>query len=495
MPLPILRVQNLGGSLNILYVDNTELTRDKRFTYLSEDVVSGATTIRVQSVLGFESLTTSSGQIVCIGEIGQEKTEVLRTSQSTSIYGYQDRKEITLRDSMAFDHPQDRKVFILDWNRIEFNYATTIGGTKTTIAAYPTPLQPDQFETTHRDSTLIQNRVGQAEVFYFARLNDNIESRNSDWSDAVYSGGYDDNTVYMVKKRAVEQLGEEVDGKIITHEFLNQSLWEARREYHNAPGKRPFRRKFNTDIGNALTGSYRIELPNDVERPYTAENIYGVRIGANANMTYYDKKEWDFDYRNKPHTTLDHAYTYNTSTSIWLANGRDFAGSVTINVEGLNIGLTRITGLTGDSFQNSFRIYSHPTGGYSALTGSDVFANVTLGLPDKFAVWADPEGSAYIYFNMPIDTAYVNQNIYADYYRKLLPYDSDGDTLDEPKFDFYVDFLKAKIKQRKSKGTLQLDQDGDYKLWEFKKREAITNEQISTNIRIEPGIDHLSFPS
>ncbi|MEK7178320.1 MAG: hypothetical protein AAB721_01535 [Patescibacteria group bacterium] len=488
--LPNLRVENLGGSLRILQVNNTDLARDKRFTFLSEDIVSGGSTIRVQSLLGFESLTTASGQVVCIGEVGSEKSEILRTSQTTAPAGVA-KPEVTLRDTLGFDHPQDTKVYILDWNRAEFQYATTVTGTKVTLAAYPIAIQPDQRETLHRDILEMNNRLGQGTAFYFARFNDSINSRNSDWSDAVPSGQYADNTVFMLKKRALDSVGEKVDGEIITHEFLDESLWEARREYHQALGKRPFRRKFNVDIGDALTGSFRIVLPDDVERPHTSENVYGVRIGSQANMGYYDKKEWDFDWRNKPRTTLAHPYTYATSTSLWLANGRDFGASAVVSVEGVNISVTRIAGLTGESFYNSLRIYSHPTGGWSASAGSDAYENVSYGLPDKFTVWADPGGSAYIYFNRPIETAYVNQNIYLDYYRTVVDKDSDADVLDEPNPDIFTPYLAWKIKQKKARGTLRAETDPDYREWVVKKNASLNAEHLGTNIRITPDIEHL----
>lgn len=480
--LPVLRIENLGASLKVLYVNNTDLTRDRRFTYLTEDVVATGSTIRVQSIVGFESLTTGSGQIICIGEIGNERTELLRTSNNTAPSS--SYKEVTLRDTLAFDHPQDTKVYIVDWNRIEFDYAGTATGTKTTLEAYPINIQADVKEHVYRET----NKDG---VFYFARFNDSINSRNSSWSDPVFSGEYDDNSVFKIKQRALHSLGQEIDGNLITHEFLNESLWEARREYHNAPGKRPFRRKFNTVLGTALTGSYRIQLPVDVQKPYSADNIYGVRIGTNENMSYYDKKDWDSDWRNKPHSTLEVPYVYNTSTSIWLANGRDFSESATIQVEGQSIGVTRIAGLTGDSYYNSLRIYSHPSGGWNASAGSDAYSNVSFGLPDKFTVWFDPGGSAYIYFNKPIDTAYVNQNIYGDYYTTLVGYNSDADILDEPEYDMYVDYLKSKIKHRKNRGDGDITTDSDYKLWQFKKQSALSTEQLSTDIRIVPDIDHL----
>lgn len=457
---------------------NSDLTRGKRFTYLSEDVILAGTTIRVQSIVGFESVNTSSGQVICIGEIGNERTEIRRTTNA-SADGYPSAtyKEIGLRDALNFDHPQDTKVYIIDWDRVEFQAAATVTGSKSTILAYPLNIRPDQLETLYVDRT-------QSSGFYFNRFNNTINSDNSDWSDPVPYAGYDDNMVRSIKDRAIESLGEQIDGVVITEDFLNKSLWEARREYHQAQGKRPFRRKYNVDIGNALTGSFRIELPSDVERPYGAENIYGVRIGANENMQYYDKKDWDDDYRNIPHSTLDVPYTDGVSTSIWVANGRDFSASASINVEGTTIGLSRILGEN-----NSFRIITQ--GSWDASAGSDVWENVSLGLPDRFTVWGDSQGSAYIYFNRPLDTAYIGMNIYADYYRTLVGFNSDYDTLDEPEYDMYVNYLMAKIKHRRARGSFDITKDPDFQLWLAKKQSALAKEYLSTEIRFAPSIDHL----
>lgn len=460
--------------MKTLYIDNTTLTQGKRYTFLSEDIVVSGTTFRVQSIAGFESVSTSSGQIVCIGEIGGERTELRRTTNSSSDgYPSNTYKEIALRDALQFDHPQDTPVYIVDFNRVETQWAASVNGTKATLFAYPTQIRPDQPEMSMIDSSATAG-------YYFTRFNETVGNTNSDWSDAIPYGGYDDNMVASIKKRAIDELGEEIDGKIITHEFLNQSLWEARREYHNAPGKRPFRRKFNTVIGTALTGSYRINLPTDVEQGETADNVYGVRIGPNANMSYYDKKEWDFDYRNIPHTTLTTAYTAGTDQDLYVSSVADFAEEGAVQVE------YSVISYSAKGSGGTLRISTH--GSYSCSAGSDVWQNASYGLPSKFTVFADPGGSAYIYFNRPIDTAYVNMNIYADYYRTLLGYDSDADVLDEPKYDFYVDYLMAKIRQRRSRGEKKLTDDPNYALYLMKKKEALDSEQLSTDINMRPDV-------
>lgn len=470
-----------------IYVNNTDLNRDKQASFLTENIVSAGTTIRLQSLQGFQSLTTSSGQIVLIGEIGMERSEILRTSNSTAPSA--SYKEVTLRDSLNFDHPQDTKVYIVDWNRADIEWSATATGSKSTLVAYPVAIQADVKETLFTDST-------QSSGFYFTRFNESIGNTNSDWSDPVAFGGYDDNSVASIKKRALDEMSEEIDGNVITHEYLNQSLWAGRREYHQSPGKRPFRQKFNVVIGTAVTGSYRIDLPTDVEDPFGPQNIYGVRIGANPNMSWMDKKEWDNYYQGKPHTYLVAAYTVG-ARDLYVNSANDFTSSGVITVENTSITYSDKSN-TGGTLRISVQ------GASNASSGSDVWQNQTYGLPNQFTVWADPQGSAYIYFNRPIDTAYIGQNIYADYYRTLVPYDSDADILDEPSYDMFVDYLKFKIKERKSRGQIAVSHsrggqvyiaDADYQTWLAKKSSALSGEYISNKIHLVPGISHLTIPN
>ena len=200
-------------------------------------------------------------------------------------------------------------------------------------------------------------------------------------------------------------------------------------------------------------------------------------------MEFMDKKSWDFYWVNKPHSTLELAYTVDSSTSIWVANGRDFGGSVTFQVEGTTIGCTRIVGE-----QNSF--YIRTQGSWNASGGSDVFENASSGLPDKFTVFAEPQGSAYIYFDRVIDTAYVNQNIYLDGYTAIFRFDSDADELDESDPDIFVSYLRFKIRNKRENGNLSLT-DPDWLEWLRRKQEALNKEYLATDIRLAPSIDHL----
>ena len=63
-----------------IYINQSVIPKDKKFTFLSSDSVAGATTFGFQSSIGLVSLTTASGQILQFGELGQEKTEIIKIS-------------------------------------------------------------------------------------------------------------------------------------------------------------------------------------------------------------------------------------------------------------------------------------------------------------------------------------------------------------------------------------------------------------------------------
>ena len=243
---------------------------------------------------------------------------------------------------------------------------------------------------------------------------------------------------------------------------------------------------FNHINDTVVAGMYKTAVPSDLDTPYSAKNLYGVRIGTESNMTYYDKKDWDLDYQGTKHTTL--SVNYGTAdTYIILTNSRDFESSGSVS-----IGSDTIAYSANDVANGSMTI---DTAGSEAHTsGVDVWQDESMGLPTRFTVFTGADGVNNIFFNYPIDDDYENQNIYLDYYRAVLSTDSDADELDEPEYDMFCNYLSWRIKKKKSQG-LQALEDNDYKLWILKKASALRNEKLGQDINISPDIDHLAMPS
>ena len=467
MAKPTLR----GDTLTFeFYTSNTILTKDKKNTYLSADLAASAANMSVQSIMGL----SGTGHVFCLGEIGQPKTEIVKCSNLTAPSG----TTIYFQTACLFDHPQDTKVYLINFDQYTLSHSSGITSEKGTIAT--AGLQVENNETVYRD-------LNYSAGYSFVQFKNSLTSTFSIVSDPIPYAGFADNTVFQIKKRALDSVNEQIDTNLVTNEYLDQCLAEARREYHNATGKRPYRRKFNADIGNVSTGINKIALPTDTQKPYTAENVYGVRIGTNENLGYYDKKEFDEDYNGVAHTTLLETYAI-THQDLYCDNVRDLDDSGSVDIESDNI-VYSAKGVSGGTLRIS------TAGDYAHSSGSDVWQGESMGLPNKFTVFMDFDRTAYIYFNCPISTSYVNQNIWADYYQTKSVADSDADELTEPDNiqDGFVHFLSWKIKKRKNKGIVDL-KDDDYLKWEMIKQQALGSERLGSDIRISPLIDHLVIP-
>jgi hypothetical protein len=444
-----------------IYLNNTILNEDKKYTYLTVDFTSG-TSLVAQNISGF-----GTGQVVLLGEIGQEEAEILQTSTATAPSG----STIYLQTAPTYAHSVDTKLYIIDWNQFELTHAATATGVKTTLT-YGTVLQPDLKETIYKDTS-------KSSGYYFIRFVDTVGSAYSDYSDPIPYAGYPANTVWSIKNRALNKVDAKIDDKI-TNDFLNDCLWEARREFHKSPGKRPFRRVFGYDLGDVATGSYSIALPNNVENPTSSENIYGVRVGAGNEVVHYDKKDFDFDYENVAHTLLSSAYA-TADTYVVLANSRDFGGSGVITIESDTIEYSANEVSTGSLTVSDGGIYTH-------TANSDVWQNVSQGLPINFVTLKNPGESAFIYFNCPFETAYNDKNIWLDYYRTLVDYDSDADELDEPSPDMFMHYLAYRIKKRLNP-SMDDQKDPDYLEWIIQKSNNLKNEYLGTEISFYPDLN------
>lgn len=431
-----------------------------RKTYLSADAAAASTTLTVQSIKEF-----AINQILCIGELGNEQSEIVKTHASSAPAS----STITLvTGGVTFAHSIDEIVYIIPYDQVEFSHATTATGTKTVMSTKD--IEADEKETRYNDSTYSTG-------YYFSRYKNSIDSTYSDYSDAIPVAGYNENTVFSIKDRALEEMGEEISDEI-THSWLNQRLWKARRIVYAKQKRWSWMQSFNTDLGDVVAGDYRVAVPTDLQDPNTNKNIMGLRIGNSDNLRYVTKQEIDTAWQGVNQTTLAAAYTV-TDATITLTNSRDFPDSGTLQFP------------DGDTVEYSANVES--TGVLTVSTdGSSnhsdealVYENVSFSMPTRYTVY-----DGYIYFDYPINEDYEDENYWIDYYKMLTEYDSDADELDEPEFDFYSNYLKWAIKVKKSKGDVGMD-DEDYKLFMSGIQDLIGKEESGQEINLVPEVEHL----
>ena len=511
---------------------HVELIDDAQITYLTAATVGGTTsTLTVISNKEFDE-----NQVILIGEFGDEGAEIVKTHATTAMSGDTD---IILTTAVEFSHPIDTPVYLVDYNQIKFAHSSTATGTKTVLGTED--VEADATQTTHRDETKDSG-------FYFTkyfnsitatftaattgiitsaghgRSNGNTISMTTTdtlpagltvgvvyylvsvttdtfkvaltlggtavtisdtgtgthtfgdcglWSDAEPYANFDEDTVYSIKKRALDGLGEEYQGWL-SSDWLNDRLWEGRRLVHAKRKRWSWRQSFNTDIGNVVSGDYRVAMPTDMGKNDTPENILGLRIGTSENLTYITKLEMDELWRGVARTTLSSDYTV-TDASVTLTDSRDFDadGSIQFNDE------ETLTYSANSESTGVLTVDEDADSNHSADV--NVYQNANFGLPTRYTVH---EG--YIEFDQAIDADYVDENIWCDYYKALTEYDSEGDELDEPEFDFYVHWLKFQIKHRQSQGKLKITNDADGQLFLSGVGDLTRKEMLGQEIKFIP---------
>ena len=460
-------------SLVKLQIENKDLNQEVDYGFLNADTASGSSTLSLLSINSF-----AVNQILLIGEIGSEKTEIIKTHASTAPSG----NTVTLASNTVYAHSQGTKVYIIQYDQYELSHATSSTGSKTTLTTTLgnglIPINPETLETYYYDTEYSTGG-------YFIRKKNSIDGTFSDYSDYVPYAGFGDNTVASVKERALRQLGKEIGG-LITNDFLNESLWQARRELDSERKRWSFRTSFNTDIGNVVTGAYSIDVPTTLRNPDSPQNILGLRIGDNGqNLKYVSKRTFDVWYEGTGHTTVNTQPSIG-DTSIILNDTRDFDESGTITIASNNITYTANNESTGT-------LSGIPSSGDGSIDTAhavdiDVWQDKGFGLPTEYTIFEDK-----IYFNVPFDSTYVDQNIWMDYYRTLPVYDSDADTFDEPQYDLFVSYLKYRIKDLEKRGTLKITQDSDYLEWLQGKEKIKRIEFLNQDVQFIPNNSHLDM--
>lgn len=430
-------------------------------TYFDADEAIG------QTSLSANGTNFAVDQYILLGQLGQEKSEIIKIHASTAPTS----TIITTATATVFAHNRGDAITFIPFNQIIVERSTDGGITFTPLSAVD--IRPDL------EDTIILRPSDTSTDVYRCRFYNSTSAVYSEYSDEITASGYADNTVYAIKERALNELGEVIGGKI-TNDFLNAALWQARRKVDSLQTKWSWRFKYNQDIGDIIPGRWSLAVPTDLRDSNTNDSVLALRIGRNNRpLEYQDVNRFNQNYRNVAHSTLNGAILAG-ATSITLTSSGDFdeSGSVYIAAEDVT--------LTNDAVDytantESTGVLTGVTGVLAHATGRDVWQNVTFGEPTAYTII-----DGVIYFDVPFEDDLAGENIYMDYYSDLVEYDSDADVLDEPEYDLYVSYLKWRIKDLKSNGTLKRGEDSDYQEWVDGQKALINGNLLGQTIQLIP---------
>lgn len=293
---------------------NTNLTIGATQTFLTVDTASGVSSITVKNITGF-----AINQILVIGEIGNEGSEIIKTHTATAPTG----STITLAAATVFPHSAGTQVIVINFDQIEFSTATTSGGSKTVLAT--NSIVADSITTNYNDTTVSTG-------YYFARFKNSITSIFSSYSSAIPVGGYTSLMARSIIDNALQSINK-TTSTTLSDEFgfnqLNNCTTEVIRELK----RWSFLQKFNFKAGTVTTGTWKVALPSDCDDQNTNRSIYNVRIGTDNDLVWVDKEKWATTSGGTPGAALPTSsdavfFDANSTTNCVCSGGGAVAASV-----------------------------------------------------------------------------------------------------------------------------------------------------------------------
>ena len=454
--------------MRTIFSNNQNLIIDKKNTFLTSQQASGTATLTVESIVGF-----AVNQILLIEDLGNEKSEIILTHGSTSPTGF----TITLASNLSFAHDQGTKVYILDWNQVEFYHATTETGSKTLLTTVA--IQPDQLETQYTDSSYSSG-------YYFVRFKNTITTTYSDYSDPIPWGGYGQNTVGFAIKSALERNKLKGFTDNVTHDFCVQEINDCLNIIRGELKKWHNLQSFDYVLGQTARGVYKYALPATMWQ-YSNMSVLNLRVEGYPSLTYLTKDQFNEEMEDIVHGILDGNVTTG-ATSIILESSAGFPDSGTIMIKGQSITFTTNTRTTNT-------LSGIPASGTGSITsnltdGDDVWFGNEEGIPEEYTI---VDGYALVW-PLPNSTN-LNKNILLDFWKEMPSVDSDNDEIDLGRYDMVKIYLTWAIRSQLSNDGLRDIKDADYLLFTSRLRQAVIKElrTFGQQKRLNPNINQIKF--
>lgn len=430
---------------------------DKTQTFLTVDTVVGTSVVIVKNSVGF-----GSAQIVLIGEPGNEGSEIIKTGTTFAT------TTISLSANTSFPHSSGTYVYVLKFDQIELTSSANTTPTGTTLIQLVNIVADDK-ETTWNDTTTTSG-------YYFARYKNSITGVFSPLSSPAPIGGYTimsarsviDNALGMINKNTSEVLSDE-----FAFREINNCQMETLREFK----RWSFMQKFDSIIGQASTGTWKIAVPTDLDDQNTTKSIYNFRIGKELELDWVDKEDWNDIVSGQAYSTTASQSGVGSATIV-LTSSNDFDASGSIQAGSTTIAYTANDKTTGILTT-------------SAITGTvtinqDVFQATSLGNPSYYTVFG-----GYIWHWPVTSSSYNGRNYYLDYYKKLTTINRDSDEIVLPDPTIAQYYLAWKFLLKLSNGEPSPASEGMFGNYVARRELAKRKESLNRNFEFYPEVPYI----
>lgn len=412
-------------------------------TYLIAESASGASTLTVKSISDF-----AIDQILLIGELGDENSEIIKTHGETAPTG----TTVTLAANLVKTHVPYTKIRVMLYDQVEISHAATSGGAKSVLATIN--IQPETVETRYDDDT-------KSSGYYFTRFKETIGNTFSDYSDPIPYTGFAASTVafavsYALKRNKLDTFTKYVDYMFCIDE-VNSCL-------QFITGKLKGWSKLlvlNYIMGQTTRGISKLALPSNIWEDRGRKAIQDLRVGDTRGLKY---KIWSAFEKQMEGTTVTQVRTEASAADTYLDvdNSYDFpdAGTVNVYISGVIYSIS-YTGITRSATAGVL------TGVPASGTGS-----ISVTIPVDTNVWKGEDEGEPIFYTVDSDgnvrfwpfpsATYDDKNVFIDYYTGPTTVDSDSDALDTFRYDAVKHWLTWAIRMQLENDGKRDFTDGDY---------------------------------
>lgn len=460
-------------SVRPLSTDTNDLLLDIYDSNLKVSAVAGTGYIDIYSINNF-----AINNILLIGELGDEGSEIILTHTSTAPAG----NRVTLASNLTKDHPKDTKVYVLIYDKIEWSNSSTETGSKTVLTNGLIDIDPESVETLILDSEYSSG-------FYFSRYKNSISSAFSSYSDPIPFGGFASNTVSAVVNLAMKEMNKDFSEKL-TYEILIQETNACLRYIRGKLKTWSNTQEFDYAVDQMNRGEYKFTLPSTLYDKNSNRSILSVKVGQDReNLIYRDKREFD---RIMEDTLVSTVYTQPSigETSLVLTSTDDLPSSGSINIYTDNT-LNTITYTANDKDTNT--LSGIPASGDGSITathivGINTWSGEREGEPNYFTIY-----DGYLYIMNLINSTDAGQNIYMDFYTDIVEVDSDADELTLVRFDMIKHWLIWVIRAITENSNIRDLRDPDYIMFLTILNDSTRRESSGQKRKMKPKLNGIFY--
>lgn len=374
---------------------------DLEVTYLSNPISAGVTSLIVKNNDRF-----AANNRIMIGEMGQEKTEVVTVSNVSG-------GDTIVIGATVFDHEADTPIYRLRFDQIKIYRATSVSGSYSLLATVDLDVDNDELATFYDDTT------GLATHYYKTSAYHSVSTLESALSDSIAGTGWRRNQVGGIIDEILAEVSDPTEQHVGRLEMLG---------YFN-------------DVNDDLTTN--VSKPYDFLRTRTpltrTANAITLDFPVDANG---DETMWKFDRMDYNFTDTTTDPDTNLMTTLRVYPEEEFRNKYSdIEITGTNVDDKTPEAISLDTAVSKFRYWP---------ASQTTIANAFYLYYWKFFNRIDSEGDVIETPTPKIYKLYCK----AMYYRKRgIVESSYNQTADRYFADYQIEKGKYKQVDRKDKGT------------------------------------------